>query len=115
MRGERRRGEYEQSDRQRDRQCLLDTLINKKERERRTGNQNGDSTVVQLAEQIADRWRMTGQNVIERGQPKADDHTEGIDADHHFVSEVQTARHDRTGNADEQKAADQMRPNVVSF
>ena len=85
------------------------------EKKRLTGDQYGDSTVVQLAEQIADRRRMTGQNVIERGQAKADDHTERVDSDHHFVSEIQTAQQDRTGDADEQKAADQMRPNVVSF
>ena len=58
---------------------------------------------------------MTGQNVIGGGQGEADDDAERVDADHELVSEVQTAGDDRTGYADEHKAAQEVRPNVVSL
>lgn len=58
---------------------------------------------------------MTGQYVIERGQAKAYDHAQRVETDHDLVWKIQTARDNRTGDADEQKTADQMRPDIVSL
>lgn len=66
-----------------------------------TGDQDRNSTVIQFAEQISDRRRMTGQNVIEGGQGEADDDAERIDAEHELVYEVHAAGDNRAGDSDE--------------